>query len=157
MTIPFTFNTTGGDEPKKELLEKGTYTFSVLGVFDKKYESDDELITDDGVKYVNVTCVEKETGLRVTHKIFFDPNKTAKVYYWLKAIGKEPEGESVEIDYNDWVGCNFRGEVIQKEWQGRTFNRIQIVHPFCGDAPEEPIESIEEDVRDPDLDEDIPF
>jgi hypothetical protein len=49
--------------------------------------------------------------------------------HFLKTIGQPYEGQ-VNIDSTQWVGSEFRGYVIQDEYQGKKGNKIKGIEPI---------------------------
>ena len=158
--MKFTFTNDNNDDSGFELLEPNTYTFTILQV-ETEDEDGQSFVASTGTQFIKVKCCEKESGLRLTHCIFLDPTRSKKVYWFLKAIDKEPEVGEVDLDPSSWVGQMFRGKVEIKN--GR--NNIVATYGFSQTAPE-PLPSGLDDplpfdkpttTTDPDLDEDVPF
>ena len=145
-----------GEQEHYEVLQPGFYTFHILDTYTENKEGK-KYITGEGVEFIRVVCVEKESGLRLSHFVFLDSGQSKKVYYFLTAIGLEPKAEEVEIVPEDWVGRLFRGKVdINKEDK----NVIRACYPIPGKQPEtkEPKPEPESESRGVDLfDEDVPF
>ena len=150
--MKFTINKNGNEDEGYELLDPATYTFTILEV----NETDDEgepFIARTGIQYIKVKCCEKESGLRLTHCIFLDPERSLKVYHFLTAIDLEPEvGQEIDIDTQKWIHRMFRGKVEIRN--GR--NQIVAVFGFSQTAPEPTEKEIEFESDDEDED-DVPF
>ena len=158
--MKFTISKQDDGDGGYEILEPNTYTFTILGV-DTQDDYGEPFVARTGVQYVKVKACEKETGLRLTHCIFLDPQKSKKVYYFLKAIGLEPVvGEEIELNFEDWTSRMFRGKVDVKDGK----NNIVATYGFSQTQPEVPSELADPityekptTTPDPDLEEDVPF
>ncbi len=131
--MKFTINKpSGSDEGGFELLDAGTYTFTILNVF-KEDQDGNELVARTGTPYIKVQCCEKNSGLRLTHCVFLDPERSIKVYHFLNSIGLAPEvGEEFEMRTEDWINRMFRGKVEVKNDR----NNIVATYAFSQTAPE---------------------
>ena len=142
-------------------IRDSTYTFSIIQV-DLEDEMGQPFVASTGIKFIKVKCCEKESGLRLTHCIFLDPQRSKKVYWFLKSIGNEPEvNQEVDLNPQSWVGRMFRGKVEIKN--GR--NNIVATYGFSQTQPE----SLPSDLYEPlpyttpsttediDLSEEVPF
>jgi len=135
--MKFTFNETPSEDSGSfELLDPGNYTLTILGAYTENKEGK-KYVKNDGTFFIRVSCVEKESGLRINHFVFLDPGQSKKVYYFLKAIGLEPTGLEVDIDPQQWIGRMFRGKVDKKIGNdGIERNVIVTSNPIPGEQPE---------------------
>ena len=158
--MKFKFNETpSGDSGSFELLEPGNYSLTISGAYTENKEGK-KYIKQDGTEFIRVSCVEKESGLRINHFVFLDSGQSKKVYYFLKAIDLEPTGHEVDIDPQQWVGRMFRGKIDKKTGNdGIERNVILTCNPIPGEQPEpkdpEPVKK--NTWGDLDEDDDVPF
>jgi hypothetical protein len=160
--MKFTINKTSGGDSEFELLNDGTYTFSILEVISTD-ENGDPFRANNGqrTQYIKVKVCEKESGLRLTHCVFLDPEKSIKVYHWLDAIGLTPVvGEEIDIDPDRWNARMFRGKIITKN--GR--NNIIATYSLSSSAPtalpdemDDPIPYKKPTTTEAPDDDDVPF
>jgi hypothetical protein len=160
--MKFTINKpSGSDEGGFELLDAGTYTFTILQVITTN-DNDEPLVARTGTPYIKVQCCEKVSGLRLTHCVFLDPERSIKVYHFLNSIDLAPEvGQEFEIKPEDWIHRIFRGKVEVKNDR----NNIVATYAFSQTAPEPVPDELSDPIphdrptttEDPDLSEDVPF
>ena len=152
------FQKGGGNS--RDLLVPEWYNFTIIEAYEKNKEGAD-LVTRTGTPYQKLVCQEQESETTLFHVIFLDPESPWKVMHLLKATGiTYADGEDVNIFAQMWVGKRFRAKIEVEE--GR--NKIKFVEPIPSSAienflPEEKAEEPkkEEPLRDPELDEDVPF
>ena len=154
----FTFgNDNDSNDPGDfELLDPAWYTFTIIGAFESDPDGN-KFVARTGTPFIKVKCVEKETGIRLTHCVFLDPEKTKKVFYFLTAIGLPPQAGEVDIDPSQWTSRMFRGKVEIKN--GR--NNIVLANPIPSEQPDPTDDLVEykqpTTTPDPELSEDVPF
>ena len=146
--MPFDFDATGYVEEQKKgfekkLLPKGNYNFEIV-----EFTAKDGRIyplegsTKDGkFTKVDVLCEVSDgefKGERIFHSVTFKPLKqpdgtstpgAGMAIHWLKTIG-QPWENKFSIDSSAWVGAEFRGYVIQDEYQGKKSNKIKGIEPI---------------------------
>ena len=130
----FTFDSTGIDPDAKgtsKVLPKRWFDFEIV-----------EFTARDGKTYplegytknkdpmVNILCevvndpeFNKE---RVFHTVTFLPKDkpgAGMAIHFLKSIGQPWEG-NFQVISDNWIGCRFKGYVVQDEYKGRIKNKI---------------------------------
>jgi hypothetical protein len=99
-----------------------------------------------------VTTEGEFKGERVFHSVTFLPKDkpgAGMSVHFLKTIDQPHEGK-FEVTPENWVGQEFRGYVIQDEYNGRKSNKIKGVEPIVVDPQSTPaIEKMKK--------EDLPF
>lgn len=123
---------------EKKLLPKGTYEFEIVEFMSKAGDTyPKEGTTKNGDPKVDilaeVTTEGEFKGERVFHSVTFlkkDAPGAGMAIHFLKSIDQPWEGK-FEVTPSNWVGQEFRGYVIQDEYQGRKSNKIKGIEPIA--------------------------
>jgi len=131
----------GDGEEKKErpdLLKPGWHSFEVLNCYTTNHKGE-ELITSEGDPYLKLRAEEAATGAIIYHSLFFSEKGGAKLNAFLFATGLAGNrGEIIDLSPSDFEGKRFRGLVGMENYNGRQYNKIDLVKPFEQERPEEP-------------------
>ena len=135
----------GNTEPNRpDLLPVGWHSFEVLACYDSNRDGE-KLLTKDGDPYLKVRVEESSTGTVLYHTLFFSDKGSAKINSFLYATGIAGSNElELSISPEDFEGKRFRGLVGSETWNGKQFNRIELVKPF--EQSEENEQSKEDEV-----------
>lgn len=110
------------DAPSRELLPNGPYTFSIIGVTEKKSSKGDYMVS---VKCSVINNLD-HNGKWVFHNVtFLPPEKpgAGMAIHFLKTIG-QPWEKKFEIKPDDWLGGIFLGTIEATEYKGKLRNEI---------------------------------
>lgn len=145
----FTYDSTGikVDEKQsfeKKLMPKGMYDFEIVEFMSKSGNQYPlEGTTKNGDPKVDflaeVTTEGEFKGERVFHSVSFLKKESpgaGMAIHFLKTIDQPHEGK-FSVNPSDWVGQEFRGYVIQDEYNGRKSNKIKGVEPKAVAAKDE--------------------
>lgn len=131
--MSFNFDMTGivVEEKGKKLLPKGSYNFRIIEFTSKAGKTYPcEGTTKNGDPKVDILAEVtggEFAGERLFHSVTFmakDKPGAGMSVHFLKTIGQPWEG-NVTVEPSAWVGAEFRGYVIQDEYQGKKGNKIK--------------------------------
>ena len=141
----FDFDATGVvvDEKKsfeKKILPKGSYNFKIIDFLSKSGKQYPcEGTTKNGDPKVDILVEVTNPGdfkeERLFHSVTFmakDKPGAGMSVHFLKTIGQPYEGK-VAIDPKAWIGAEFKGYVIEDEYQGKKGNKIKSIEPVSKD------------------------
>tara|TARA_R110002167_G_scaffold182840_1_gene383287 strand:+ start:148 stop:627 length:480 start_codon:yes stop_codon:yes gene_type:complete len=145
-------------ETAKPILKSGWYDFQVEGAFENSRDGN-KLETKDGDPYIQLKCLEEESGTWIYHSLFFSEMGVAKINAYLHATGTLlTAGEETFLDASAFVGNKFRGKVEITSYNGKQYNKISRVSPIKGEQEQtEPLQEIKSDEIESDLEDEIPF